>query len=114
MFLSGMSSSHPASKPPLPTSLPEPRFVSFRKEGGSVGVRVVGGNESGIFVSAVQSGSPAAARGVRPGDKILRVGFRLLNTLVVEKGKEGSEICKKIQIVTCVHTNRNNSKVVLM
>lgn len=43
------------------------------KEGGSVGVRVIGGNEIGIFVSAVQAGSPAAAKGVRTGDKILRV-----------------------------------------
>ncbi|KRY75858.1 Tight junction protein ZO-1, partial [Trichinella pseudospiralis] len=51
----------------------EPRLITFRKESGSVGVRVIGGNEVGIFVSAVQSDSPAAVRGVRPGDKILRV-----------------------------------------
>ncbi|KRZ73279.1 Tight junction protein ZO-1, partial [Trichinella papuae] len=74
-------------KPPLPSTmqvyytvpfyyfdhLNEPRLITFRKESGSVGVRVIGGNEVGIFVSAVQSDSPAAVRGVRPGDKILRV-----------------------------------------
>ncbi len=60
---------------------PDSRLVSFRKESGSVGVRVIGGNEVGIFVSAVQAGSPAANKGVRPGDKILRV--RPNNRLVV-------------------------------
>jgi len=29
----------------------------------------------GIFVTAVQPGSPAAEQGLRPGDKILKVGF---------------------------------------
>lgn len=36
-------------------------------------MRVIGGNEVGIFVSAVQLGSRAAERGVKPGDKILKV-----------------------------------------
>ncbi|KRX17556.1 Tight junction protein ZO-1 [Trichinella nelsoni] len=75
----------PHQKPPLPSTMQvlfhchlllvtnEPRLITFRKESGSVGVRVIGGNEVGIFVSAVQSDSPAAVRGVRPGDKILRV-----------------------------------------
>uniref|UniRef100_A0A183IH14 Tight junction protein 1b n=1 Tax=Soboliphyme baturini TaxID=241478 RepID=A0A183IH14_9BILA len=49
------------------------RVVSFNKEGGSVGIRVIGGNEVGIFVSAVQPDSPAALKGVKQGDKILRV-----------------------------------------
>lgn len=62
-----------SSKPPLPVPMPDPRYVNFHKEHGSVGIRVIGGNEVGIFVSAVQPTSPAAVRGVRPGDKILRV-----------------------------------------
>uniref|UniRef100_A0A915KE88 Tight junction protein ZO-2 n=1 Tax=Romanomermis culicivorax TaxID=13658 RepID=A0A915KE88_ROMCU len=64
------------NKPPLASPLPEPRFVSFCKEGGSVGVRVIGGNEVGIFVSAVQVNSPAAIKGVRTSDKILRANDR--------------------------------------
>ena len=40
---------------------------------GSVGIRLTGGNEVGIFVSAVQPGSPAADQGLQPGDKILKV-----------------------------------------
>ncbi|XP_043071184.1 tight junction protein ZO-1 isoform X16 [Drosophila grimshawi] len=50
----------------------EPRFISFQKE-GSVGIRLTGGNEAGIFVTAVQPGSPASLQGLMPGDKILKV-----------------------------------------
>lgn len=52
---------------------PDPRFISFKKA-GSVGIRLTGGNEVGIFVTAVQPGSPAAQQGLQPGDKILKVG----------------------------------------
>lgn len=50
----------------------EPRFITFQKE-GSVGIRLTGGNEAGIFVTAVQPGSPASLQGLTPGDKILKV-----------------------------------------
>ncbi|XP_011188071.2 tight junction protein ZO-1 isoform X3 [Zeugodacus cucurbitae] len=55
-----------------PRQSSEPRFISFQKE-GSVGIRLTGGNESGIFVTAVQPGSPASLQGLAPGDKILKV-----------------------------------------
>lgn len=51
---------------------PDPRFITFQKE-GSVGIRLTGGNEVGIFVTAVQPGSPASLQGLQPGDKILKV-----------------------------------------
>lgn len=62
--------------PPLPTqpppaSLGEVRHISFLKE-GSVGIRLTGGNEVGIFVTAVQPGSPASLQGLQVGDKILK------------------------------------------
>lgn len=38
-----------------------------------MGIRLTGGNESGIFVTAVQPGSPASLQGLQPGDKILKV-----------------------------------------
>ena len=38
-----------------------------------MGIRLTGGNEVGIFVTAVQPGSPAAQQGLQPGDKILKV-----------------------------------------
>ena len=43
---------------------PDPRFISFQKN-GSVGIRLTGGNEVGIFVTAVQPGSPAAQQGLQ-------------------------------------------------
>ena len=56
----------------LPCFRPDPRFISFKKE-GSVGIRLTGGNDVGIFVTAVQPGSPAAVQGLTPGDKIIKV-----------------------------------------
>ncbi|XP_060522742.1 tight junction protein ZO-1 isoform X2 [Cylas formicarius] len=52
--------------------IPDARFITFHKE-GSVGIRLTGGNFSGIFVTAVQPGSPASLQGLQPGDKILKV-----------------------------------------
>lgn len=49
----------------------EPRFISFKKD-GSVGIRLTGGNDVGIFVTAVQPGSPASLQGLQAGDKILK------------------------------------------
>ncbi|KPJ18540.1 Tight junction protein ZO-2 [Papilio machaon] len=55
------------NKPPS-----EPRLISFQKE-GSVGLRLCGGNRSGVFVCGVQPASPAALQGLQPADKILKV-----------------------------------------
>ncbi|KAL1382250.1 hypothetical protein pipiens_013279 [Culex pipiens pipiens] len=65
-----------------PTS--EPRYITFQKE-GSVGIRLTGGNEVGIFVTAVQQNSPAAAQGLVPGDKILKVNDMDMNGVTREE-----------------------------
>lgn len=49
-------------------------MVGFVKE-GSVGLRLVGGNDVGIFVGGIQPNSPAQREGMREGDQILQVGF---------------------------------------
>uniref|UniRef100_A0A8C7F4Q5 Tight junction protein 3 n=1 Tax=Oncorhynchus kisutch TaxID=8019 RepID=A0A8C7F4Q5_ONCKI len=46
--------------------------VSFVKE-GSVGLRLVGGNDVGIFVGGVQPNSPAHEQGMKEGDQIMQV-----------------------------------------
>uniref|UniRef100_A0A665T7E1 Tight junction protein 3 n=1 Tax=Echeneis naucrates TaxID=173247 RepID=A0A665T7E1_ECHNA len=46
--------------------------VSFVKE-GSVGLRLVGGNDVGIFVGGVQPNSPAYDQGMKEGDQIMQV-----------------------------------------
>ncbi|VDM53174.1 unnamed protein product [Angiostrongylus costaricensis] len=51
-------------------------FLTFSSVGGSVGIRVIGGNEVGIFVSAVAADSPAALHGVCCGDRIVEVNGR--------------------------------------
>ncbi|XP_037041312.1 tight junction protein ZO-1 isoform X5 [Bradysia coprophila] len=62
----------------------EPRYISFQKE-GSVGIRLTGGNEAGIFVTAVQPGSPASLQGLTPGDKILKVNDMDMNGVTREE-----------------------------
>ncbi|KAM9848965.1 tight junction protein ZO-3 isoform 2-T2 [Aulostomus maculatus] len=46
--------------------------VTFVKE-GSVGLRLVGGNDVGIFVGGVQPNSPASEQGMKEGDQIMQV-----------------------------------------
>jgi S1-C subfamily serine protease len=53
---------------------PDPRFISFQKN-GSVGIRLTGGNEVGIFVTAVQPGSPAAQQGLQ----VCELGIDFMN-----------------------------------
>lgn len=48
------------------------KLVKFRK-GESVGLRLAGGNDVGIFVAGVLEDSPAAKEGLEEGDQILRV-----------------------------------------
>ncbi|KAM6246582.1 tight junction protein 1 isoform 7-T7 [Spheniscus humboldti] len=64
---------------PLPSSThedgmlrPSMKLVKFRK-GDSVGLRLAGGNDVGIFVAGVLEDSPAAKEGLEEGDQILRV-----------------------------------------
>ncbi|XP_064013554.1 tight junction protein ZO-1 isoform X10 [Pogoniulus pusillus] len=64
---------------PLPNSThedgmlrPSMKLVKFRK-GDSVGLRLAGGNDVGIFVAGVLDDSPAAKEGLEEGDQILRV-----------------------------------------
>ncbi|XP_061409742.1 tight junction protein ZO-1-like [Lethenteron reissneri] len=50
----------------------EMKLVKFRK-GESVGLRLAGGNDVGIFVAGVQEGSPASTQGLEEGDQLLKV-----------------------------------------
>lgn len=51
---------------------PNTMMVSFQK-GESVGLRLAGGNDVGIFIAGVQEGSPAEEEGLRVGDQIMKV-----------------------------------------
>uniref|UniRef100_A0A7N8XBP4 Tight junction protein 1a n=1 Tax=Mastacembelus armatus TaxID=205130 RepID=A0A7N8XBP4_9TELE len=51
---------------------PSMKLVKFKK-GESVGLRLAGGNDVGIFVAGVLEDSPAAKEGLEEGDQVLRV-----------------------------------------
>ena len=52
---------------------PEARFISFKKGDQGLGIRVSGGNKTGIFVAAVAPGTAAHQNGLLEGDVILKV-----------------------------------------
>lgn len=58
--------------PPALSYSSDIRTVSFEKE-QSVGLRLVGGNDVGIFVGGVQPNSPAYEQGMKEGDQIMQV-----------------------------------------
>ncbi|NXJ69088.1 ZO3 protein, partial [Rostratula benghalensis] len=63
------------------------RVVHFVKA-KSVGLRLAGGNDVGIFVSGVQEGSPADSQGVQEGDQILQVNDTSFQNLTREEAVE--------------------------
>ena len=56
-------------------------MVRFQK-GDSVGLRLAGGNDVGIFIAGVQEDSPAEQEGLRTGDQIMKVGEGLTLSLM--------------------------------
>ncbi|XP_029989061.1 tight junction protein ZO-3 [Sphaeramia orbicularis] len=90
--------SYPTSNPGYSSDL---HTVSFLKE-GSVGLRLVGGNDVGIFVGGVQPNSPAYEKGMKEGDQIMQVNKvdfghftreEAANFLLNIKSGEKVEIC---------------------
>ncbi|KAJ3593357.1 hypothetical protein NHX12_005692, partial [Muraenolepis orangiensis] len=83
---------------------PSMKLVKFRK-GESVGLRLAGGNDVGIFVAGVLDDSPAAKEGLEEGDQILRVNNvdfaniireeAVLFLLDLPKGEEVSILAQK-------------------
>ncbi|XP_063476780.1 tight junction protein ZO-3 isoform X5 [Symphalangus syndactylus] len=63
---------------------PDTRVVRFLK-GKSIGLRLAGGNDVGIFVSGVQAGSPADGQGIQEGDQILQVNDTPFQNLTREE-----------------------------
>ncbi|XP_063151184.1 tight junction protein ZO-2 isoform X1 [Candoia aspera] len=51
---------------------PDTKMVKFKK-GDSVGLRLAGGNDVGIFVGGIQEGTSAEQEGLQEGDQILKV-----------------------------------------
>uniref|UniRef100_A0A5S6NZG0 TRAF-interacting protein with FHA domain-containing protein A n=1 Tax=Xenopus tropicalis TaxID=8364 RepID=A0A5S6NZG0_XENTR len=62
---------------------PDARVIQFMKE-KSIGLRLAGGNDVGIFVAAVQAASPAEREGMKEGDQILQVNDTSFHNLTRE------------------------------
>uniref|UniRef100_UPI00398ED1E7 tight junction protein ZO-2a isoform X1 n=2 Tax=Pristiophorus japonicus TaxID=55135 RepID=UPI00398ED1E7 len=63
---------------------PDTKMVQFKK-GESVGLRLAGGNDVGIFVAGVQDGSPAENEGLEEGDQLLKVNAMDFRSIVREE-----------------------------
>ncbi|XP_048188820.1 tight junction protein ZO-2 isoform X3 [Perognathus longimembris pacificus] len=62
---------------------PNTKMVRFKK-GESVGLRLAGGNDVGIFVAGIQEGTSAEQEGLQEGDQILKVNTQDFRGLVRE------------------------------
>ncbi|XP_029138921.1 tight junction protein ZO-3 [Protobothrops mucrosquamatus] len=62
---------------------PDSKVVRFIKA-KSIGLRLAGGNDVGIFVAGVQEGSPAEIQGLQGGDQILQVNEKPFHNLTRE------------------------------
>ncbi|XP_029468686.1 tight junction protein ZO-2 isoform X2 [Rhinatrema bivittatum] len=62
---------------------PSTKMVRFRK-GDSVGMRLAGGNDVGIFIAGVQEGSAAEQEGLQEGDQLLKVNIQDFRCIVRE------------------------------
>uniref|UniRef100_A0A8C0H1N0 Tight junction protein 3 n=1 Tax=Chelonoidis abingdonii TaxID=106734 RepID=A0A8C0H1N0_CHEAB len=62
---------------------PDTKIVRFVKA-KSIGLRLAGGNDVGIFVAGVQEGSPAAGQGIKEGDQVLQVNDTSFQSLTRE------------------------------
>ncbi|XP_051875156.1 tight junction protein ZO-2a isoform X5 [Pristis pectinata] len=63
---------------------PDTKMVQFKK-GDSVGLRLAGGNDVGIFVAGVQEGSPAENEGLEEGDQLLKINSMDFRSIVREE-----------------------------
>ncbi|XP_067886662.1 tight junction protein ZO-2-like isoform X2 [Heterodontus francisci] len=63
---------------------PGTKMVQFKK-GESVGLRLAGGNDVGIFVAGVQDGSPAENEGLEEGDQLLKINSMDFRSIVREE-----------------------------
>ncbi|NWI15231.1 ZO2 protein, partial [Crypturellus soui] len=62
---------------------PNTKMVKFKK-GDSVGLRLAGGNDVGIFIAGIQEGTSADEEGLQEGDQILKVNTQDFRGIVRE------------------------------
>uniref|UniRef100_A0A674GFI8 Tight junction protein 2 n=1 Tax=Taeniopygia guttata TaxID=59729 RepID=A0A674GFI8_TAEGU len=65
-------------------AVPNTKMVRFKK-GDSVGLRLAGGNDVGIFIAGIQEGTSADEEGLQEGDQILKVNTQDFRGIVREE-----------------------------
>lgn len=88
-------------------------MVRFQK-GESVGLRLAGGNDVGIFIAGIQEDSPAEQEGLHTGDQIMKVGEGLTLSLMslfdlchYMNSMSLSDLCLCVSCVSCLKPLRS-------
>lgn len=72
-------------------------MVHFQK-GDSVGLRLAGGNDVGIFIAGVQEDSAAEQEGLRRGDQIMKVKLKRPTTTSSRVLREVKRLLSSVRI----------------
>ncbi|ELK19384.1 Tight junction protein ZO-3 [Pteropus alecto] len=105
---SEQSQAPPSHVPPPPQhrhrrQSPDASRTNSPVYGTSIGMRLAGGNDVGIFVSGVQAGSPAEEQGIQEGDQILQVNDVPFRNLTREEAVQvllGLPLGEEVELVT--------------
>lgn len=81
----------------LSTVRPNTVMVRFQK-GDSVGLRLAGGNDVGIFIAGVQEDSAAEQEGLRTGDQIMKVRLLVFHIKFMQIKHLGDSTAQDIRI----------------
>ncbi|XP_006004280.3 tight junction protein ZO-2a isoform X2 [Latimeria chalumnae] len=86
---------------------PNTKMVRFKK-GDSIGLRLAGGNDVGIFISGVQEGGAADQEGLQEGDQILKVNNQDFRGIIREEAVLLLLEIPKGEDVTMLSQSRND------
>lgn len=90
----------------------EARIITLHVDKGkNLNIKLIGGNQVGIFVHDVQRDSPAELAGIRKGDQILEYNGVDLRCVTAEQA--ANEIARFTDTVTLLVQNNLQSKLII-
>lgn len=119
--LESPTSPTPPPPPPPPPNHPNsqhhkstPRFINFLKKSSSpLGLKLIGGNNIGIYIGALHPQTPAATSGLLPGDRILRVNDIDFTSIPRTEAVSTLSQLKPDQLVSFIVKNIENYREIL-
>ena len=84
---------------------PDMREVSIHKTSRSLGIRLEGGNDAGIFIANIQQNSAAEGKGLMIGDRILEINGKSFKNATHEEAINTIMRTRQNDIVTLVVKN---------